>query len=66
VPVVAGVLLVAFVAVYAKAHTFSDVIGGMILGGAIVSLGAGALCATNYARRDRAVAPASDPSPAYT
>lgn len=40
VPVVAGVLAVAFIAMYVRAHTFSDVIGGMLLGGAIVTLGA--------------------------
>ncbi|MCX2934611.1 phosphatase PAP2 family protein [Mycobacterium sp. CVI_P3] len=39
----AGVLFVAFLALYTKAHTFTDVIGGMILGGAIVSLGAAIL-----------------------
>ncbi len=39
--VVAGVLVVAFVAVYSTAHTATDVIGGLFLGGAIVSLGAG-------------------------
>ena len=63
VPVLAGVLFVAFVAVYAKAHTFSDVIGGMILGGVIVSLGAAVLGATHYSRRDSTVAPVNDPSP---
>ncbi len=66
VPLVAGVLLVAFVAVYDKAHTFSDVIGGMILGGVMVSLGAAVLGATHYTRRDAAVAPVNDPSPPYT
>ena len=50
--VVAGVLFVAFTAVYARAHTFSDVIGGMILGGAIVTLGAAVLGITN-SRRSR-------------
>ena len=60
---VAGVLFVAFVTVYSKAHVFSDVIGGLILGGAIVSLGAGVLVAAHYSRRNRAAAPASDPSP---
>ncbi len=61
VPVLAGVLFVAFVAVYAEAHTFSDVIGGMILGGVIVSLGAAVLGATHYSRRDSTVAPVNDP-----
>ncbi len=50
VPVVAGVLFVAFIAVYARAHTFSDVIGGMILGGAIVTLGAAVLGFVNSRR----------------
>ncbi len=40
---VAGVLFVAFLAVYTEAHTFVDAIGGMILGGAIVSMGAAVL-----------------------
>ncbi len=43
--VVAGVLCVAFLALYSRAHILSDVVGGMALGGAIVSLGA-ALTAT--------------------
>lgn len=43
--VVAGVLCVAFLALYPRAHVFSDVVGGMALGGAIVSLGAAALTA---------------------
>ena len=41
--VVAGVLCVAFLALYSRAHIFSDVVGGMVLGGAIVSLGAAIL-----------------------
>lgn len=41
--VVTGVLCVAGLALYSRAHIFSDVIGGMVLGGAIVSLGAAAL-----------------------
>ena len=43
VPVVAGVLCVAFLALYSRAHIFSDVIGGMFLGGGIVALGAAVL-----------------------
>ena len=56
VPLVNCILFVAFVTVYSEAHVFSDVIGGLILGGAIVSLGAGVLGATHYSRRDSAVA----------
>lgn len=41
--VVAGVLFVAILALFLSAHTFTDVIGGMLLSGAIVSLGAAAL-----------------------
>lgn len=36
--VVAAVVAVAVLALYTGAHTFSDVIGGMLLGGAIVAL----------------------------
>ncbi len=43
VPVVLGVLCVAFLALYSRAHIFSDVLGGMFLGGGIVALGAAAL-----------------------
>lgn len=57
VPAVAGVLFVAFVSVYSEPHVFTDVIGGLILGGAIVSLGAAVLGATHYTRRDSAAAP---------
>lgn len=35
-----GVLTVALLALYSAAHTFTDVIGGMLLGGGIVALGA--------------------------
>jgi len=42
-PAVAGVAAVAVLALYTRAHTFSDVIGGMLLGGALVSLGAAVL-----------------------
>ncbi len=62
VPVVAGVLVIAFVAVYCGAHTFSDVIGGMILGGAIVTLGAAALSATNQRRSAAAQGGESGPT----
>lgn len=42
-PVMLGVLGVAFLALYSRAHIFSDVLGGMFLGGAIVALGAAVL-----------------------
>ena len=41
--VVTGVLCVAGLALYSRAHIFSDVIGGMFLGGAIVAVGAAVL-----------------------
>lgn len=41
--VAAGVLVVAFLALYDNGHTFTDVIGGMILGSAVVALGAAVL-----------------------
>ena len=41
--VVASAGAVAVLALYTGAHTFSDVIGGMLLGGAIVALGAAAV-----------------------
>ena len=63
VPVVAGVLFVALLALLSMAHPFTDVIGGMILGGAIVSLGAAVLGATHHSRRDSTAAPTDDPSP---
>lgn len=43
VPVVLGVLCVAFLALYSRAHIFSDVLGGMFLGGGVVALGAAVL-----------------------
>ncbi len=64
--VVAGVLFVAFITLYVPFHTFTDVIGGLFLGGAIVSLGAAVLNCTHYSRRDSAAAPTDDPSPSYT
>ncbi len=50
--VVTAVLAVAFLALYSHAHTFSDVVGGVFLGGACVSmcaalLGASATVSTN-------------------
>jgi undecaprenyl-diphosphatase len=41
--VAAGVLFVAFLALYSRAHIFTDVIGGMVLGGALVALGTAVL-----------------------
>lgn len=37
------VVFVAYLALYTGAHTFTDVVGGMFLGGAIVALGAAAM-----------------------
>jgi membrane-associated phospholipid phosphatase len=37
--VAAGVVFVAVLALYSRAHIFTDVIGGMVLGGALVALG---------------------------
>lgn len=39
----AAVVFVAVLALYTGAHTFTDVVGGMFLGGGIVALGAAAL-----------------------
>lgn len=52
VPVIIGVLGVAFLALYSRAHIFSDVLGGMFLGGGIVALGASVL--PQLTPRDRA------------
>lgn len=41
--VVTAVVFVAYLALFTGAHTFTDVIGGMLLGGAIVSAGAAVL-----------------------
>lgn len=43
VAAVLGVLFVAWLALYVRAHLFADVIGGMVLGGALVALGAAAI-----------------------
>ena len=51
--VVAGVLFVAYITLYARAHTFSDVVGGMILGGALVTLGAAVLGVSTQKRSAR-------------
>lgn len=48
---VAGVLFVAILALFTGAHTFTDVIGGMLLGGSIVALGAAVLDASTGRRR---------------
>ncbi|MCW1959544.1 MAG: phosphatase PAP2 family protein [Mycobacterium sp.] len=55
----AGVVAVACLALYSRAHIFSDVIGGMALGSAIVSLGAAALVGS----RQQASGPAPTASP---
>ena len=41
--VAAGVLPIAFLALYSRAHTLTDVIGGMVLGTALVAAGAAIL-----------------------
>ncbi|MCB0932163.1 MAG: phosphatase PAP2 family protein [Mycobacterium sp.] len=50
---VAGVVCVAFLALYTGAHTFTDVIGGMFLGGAICALGAALLGGSGPAAANR-------------
>lgn len=40
---VTGVAFVAFLALYVRAHIFTDVVGGMVLGGALVALAAAVL-----------------------
>lgn len=64
--VVTGVLGVAALALYSRAHIFSDVIGGMVLGGAIVALGAAALVSSDARyptpRLSQLTSPASPPS----
>ena len=45
---VAGVLAVAWLALYVRAHIFTDVIGGMVLGGALVALGAAVIVAPTH------------------
>jgi membrane-associated phospholipid phosphatase len=49
--VVAGVLFIGFIVLYVFAHCFSDVIGGMVLGAASVTLGAAVLSGLIVARR---------------
>lgn len=48
-----AVAFVALLAVYTRAHTVSDTIGGMVLGGAIVAVGAALLDGSKAARRSR-------------
>ncbi len=45
--VTGAVAVVAYLALYIGAHTFTDVIGGMLLGGAIVAAGSAVLAAAN-------------------
>lgn len=49
--VVGAVLVVAYLALYTGAHTFTDVLGGMALGGAVVAAGSAVLAATSRASR---------------
>jgi undecaprenyl-diphosphatase len=48
---VAGVVIVALLALYSYAHTFTDVMGGMALGGGIVAAGAAVLSGSAAARK---------------
>lgn len=48
---VQGVVFVAALAVYTRAHTVSDTVGGMVLGGAIVAVGAALLDGSRAGRR---------------
>ena len=48
--VTAGVLAVAYLALYTGAHTLTDVIGGMLLGGSVVAAGAAVLSGATRAR----------------
>ena len=45
----AGVLTVAYLALYTGAHTLTDVIGGMLLGGAVVAAGAAVIATATRA-----------------
>ncbi|KDF01891.1 hypothetical protein Y900_023900 [Mycolicibacterium aromaticivorans JS19b1 = JCM 16368] len=47
-----GVLAVAWLALYVRAHIFTDVIGGMLLGGALVALSAAAITSRPQRRDD--------------
>ncbi len=48
-----GVVFVAILALYVRAHIFTDVIGGMVLGGALVALGAAVLVPADRAAKHR-------------
>ncbi len=56
----AAVALVAYLALYTGAHTFTDVIGGMLLGGAIVASGAAVQAMTS--REDGALSGSASPT----
>lgn len=58
------VFFVAALAVYTGAHTFTEVIGGMVLGSAIVAAGAAVLDFTRPRRRPAAVPPRAVRKPA--
>lgn len=49
--VAGGVLFVAALALYSRAHIFSDVIGGMVLGGAVIAIGAAVLAGSTPTSR---------------
>ncbi len=60
--ITAAVVLLGLLAVYCRAHTASDVLGGMVLGGAIVAVSAAVLQALT--RRQRPAYVSSAPRPA--
>lgn len=59
--VAVGVLVVAALALYSRAHIFSDVVGGVFLGGSVVALGAAVLAATVDYRPVQPVSPTRPP-----
>ncbi|GAY13446.1 hypothetical protein MSZK_01720 [Mycobacterium sp. shizuoka-1] len=62
IPAVLGVVFVGCLALYVRAHVFTDVVGGMVLGGALVALSAAVVVKTSRReRRSPAVAVAARP-----
>lgn len=66
IPVSVGVAFVSGLAMYCGAHTLTDVLGGMVLGAAIVASGAAVLEAFGKPRRRRPVNDADAPTVATT